>query len=142
MAGQMLIRPIGITTKSLLVPSWKHLSNRIGRQTLLNAQLNKFIPVLGKFLDAIRPAIDWFAGTGFLLAVPKKKVSARRKRIRNRNKFPQNRTDIETCVVCGNDKLEGHLCGHCLEGIMAETRRIQSQMPSGDLPEKLKHPLY
>ncbi|CAH3179199.1 unnamed protein product [Porites lobata] len=52
---------------------------------------------------------------GFLLmAVPKKRTSASKKKLRNRHKWLKNRSDIETCVVCGNHKLANHLCGHCL----------------------------
>ena len=81
--------------------------------------------------------VDWFCKTGILLAVPKKRVSHSRKRIRNFPKFPKNRTDIEICVVCRNHKLQGHLCGYCLERIKEETETVQAQMPSYDLPQPM-----
>eukprot|EP00795_Rhopilema_esculentum_P014526 gene14526-5589_t len=82
-------------------------------------------------------AIEFFRETGILLAVPKKRVSHRRKRIRNHSKFPKNRTDIETCVVCGNEKLQGYLCGHCLENIREETAQVQAGWPKLDSPQPL-----
>ena len=81
--------------------------------------------------------IDLFWKTGMLLAVPKKRVSHSRKRIRNHPKFPKNRTDIEICVVCRNQKLQGHLCGVCLERIRAETEVVQEKWPGYDLPQPM-----
>lgn len=59
---------------------------------------------------------------GFLLmAVPKKKTTPSKKKLRNRHKWLKNRTDIETCAVCGDLKLMNHLCGHCLERVKEQT---------------------
>lgn len=57
------------------------------------------------------------------MAVPKRKTTPSKKKLRHRHKWLKNRTDIEMCVVCGNSKLVGHLCGHCLEKISEETRQ-------------------
>lgn len=60
---------------------------------------------------------------GFLwMAAPKQKTTPSKKKLRHRHKWLKNRTDIELCVVCGNHKLVGHLCGHCLEKVNQETR--------------------
>ena len=60
--------------------------------------------------------------TGLLLmAVPKKKTTPSKKKLRHRHKWLKNRTDIETCAVCGNTKLMNHLCGNCLERVRTET---------------------
>jgi large subunit ribosomal protein L32 len=56
------------------------------------------------------------------MAVPKKKTTPSKKKLRHRHKWLKNRTDIETCVVCGNNKLVSHLCGYCLEKINEDTR--------------------
>ena len=65
---------------------------------------------------------------GFLLmAVPKKKTTPHKKKIRNRHRQLKNRTDIEICAICGNDKLENHLCAHCVERIKQETKKIRKQ---------------
>jgi len=65
---------------------------------------------------------------GFLLmAVPKKKTTPHKKKIRNRHRQLKNRTDIEVCAICGNHKLENHLCGHCVERIKEETRKVRKE---------------
>jgi len=90
---------------------------------------------LRKFVIDCLP--DFFGRTGILLAVPKRRVTHSRKRIRNFPKFPKNRTDIEICPVCRNHKLQGHLCGYCLERIRTETAEVQGQMPNYDLPQSM-----
>eukprot|EP01135_Chromosphaera_perkinsii_P002398 Nk52_evm4s223 gene=Nk52_evmTU4s223 len=60
---------------------------------------------------------DW--KSGLLLAVPKQKTSAMKKRIRNAPKFLRLRTDISTCPQCGYAKLLNMLCMNCLK----KTRR-------------------
>ena len=65
---------------------------------------------------------------GFLLmAVPKKKTTPHKKKIRNRHRQLKNRTDIEICAICGNHKLENHLCGHCVERIKEETKKVRRE---------------
>ena len=66
--------------------------------------------------------VCWPNNDGLLLmAAPKKKTSKSKKKLRNRHKWLKNRSDIETCVVCGNFKLANHLCGNCLEKVKQET---------------------
>lgn len=65
---------------------------------------------------------------GFLLmAVPKKKTTPHKKKIRNRHRQLKNRTDIEICAICGNHKLENHLCAHCVERIKEETKKVRKE---------------
>lgn len=80
---------------------------------------------------------------GFLLmAVPKKKVTPHKKKLRNRHKQLKNRTDIEVCAICGNHKLEKHLCGHCVERIKEETKKLRKERNEDSIewpiPEILK----
>ena len=80
---------------------------------------------------------------GFLLmAAPKKKVTPHKKKLRNRHKQLKNRTDIEICAICGNYKLEKHLCGHCVEKIKKETRDFRMKQNEDSIewpiPEILK----
>jgi len=65
---------------------------------------------------------------GFLLmAVPKKKTTPHKKKIRNRHRQLKNRADIEICAICGNHKLENHLCAHCVERIKEETKKVRKE---------------
>ena len=80
---------------------------------------------------------------GFLLmAVPKKRTSASKKKLRNRHKWLKNRSDIETCVVCGNHKLANHLCGHCLAEVREKTSEFRKERNERDyqwpIPEILR----
>ncbi|RKP27294.1 hypothetical protein SYNPS1DRAFT_12904 [Syncephalis pseudoplumigaleata] len=52
-----------------------------------------------------------------LRAVPKKKTSHSKKRMRSSNKGLKNRTDIVACPGCGRDRMMGHVCRHCLRDI-------------------------
>ena len=62
-----------------------------------------------------------------LMAVPKKRTSASKKKLRNRHKWLKNRSDIETCVVCGNYKLANHLCGHCVTEVREKTAEFRKE---------------
>ena len=76
----------------------------------------------------LQPAFDDIIDTGLWLAAPKNRTSRIKKRMKNRNKFLKNREDIETCVVCGNTKLIGHLCGHCYSEIKRETASVRKAL--------------
>ena len=77
-----------------------------------------------------------------LMAVPKKRTSASKKKLRNQHKWPKNRSDIETCVVCGESKLANHLCGHCVRRVRSETRMFRKERNESNyhwpIPEILK----
>ncbi|PWN19567.1 hypothetical protein BCV69DRAFT_237307, partial [Microstroma glucosiphilum] len=53
----------------------------------------------------------------FLNAVPKKKVSHSRKRMRAANKGLKDRVDFVHCQACGNPKLAHHICASCFGDI-------------------------
>eukprot|EP00794_Sanderia_malayensis_P003242 gene3241-3723_t len=128
----------GNASRRLILTPWQAWIESLNGRWGVKSHVNLIAPVFSKLQDILQPAFNLFNSTGFLLAVPKKRVSHRRKRIRNHNKFPRNRKDIEICVVCGNEKLEGHLCGHCYERIKEETEQILAERPKTDLPVGLK----
>ena len=119
---------------SILVNRHQDRNNEISYSEMMKSSV---FPIVCNIINEWIPsyAVDLFCKTGILLAVPKKRVSHSRKRIRNFPKFPKNRTDIEICVVCRNQKLQGHLCGYCLDRIRTETAEAQAKMPSYDLPQ-------
>ncbi|OMJ13143.1 putative 54S ribosomal protein L32, mitochondrial [Smittium culicis] len=60
-----------------------------------------------------------------LRAVPKKKTTHSKKRMRSAGKGNVNRTDIVRCPGCGRVKLMGHLCLHCYKDIK---RRLKNAL--------------
>jgi ribosomal protein L32 len=50
-----------------------------------------------------------------LWAVPKKKTSHSKKRMRASNKGLKQAENITSCPVCGNAKLMHHVCRHCYQ---------------------------
>ena len=77
-----------------------------------------------------------------LMAVPKKRTTVHKRKLRNRHKQLKNRTDIEICAVCGNYKVEGQLCGYCVERIKKETKEFRKEKNEDSIqwpvPEFLK----
>ncbi|EPQ60784.1 hypothetical protein GLOTRDRAFT_22635, partial [Gloeophyllum trabeum ATCC 11539] len=49
----------------------------------------------------------------FLLAVPKKKTSHSRKRMRSANKGLKDKLNLVHCPACGTPKLAHNLCPNC-----------------------------
>ncbi|KDQ63715.1 hypothetical protein JAAARDRAFT_53903 [Jaapia argillacea MUCL 33604] len=62
------------------------------------------MPTLQSLLDLLPP---------FLLAVPKKKTSHSRKRMRSANKGLKDKMNLVHCPGCGTPKLAHHLCAFC-----------------------------
>ncbi|GAB5585795.1 hypothetical protein Unana1_00695 [Umbelopsis nana] len=52
-----------------------------------------------------------------LWAVPKKKTSHSKKRMRASNKGLKQAENITSCPACGNAKLMHHVCRHCYQEI-------------------------
>ncbi|KAG2179786.1 hypothetical protein INT43_003569 [Umbelopsis isabellina] len=52
-----------------------------------------------------------------LWAVPKKKTSHSKKRMRASNKGLKQAENITSCPACGNSKLMHHVCRHCYQDI-------------------------
>ena len=77
-----------------------------------------------------------------LMAVPKRKTTPSKKKMRNRHKWLKNRTDIHQCAVCGSYKLVGHLCGNCLEKVKEETKTYRKKNSQDEIhwpiPDVLK----
>lgn len=59
-------------------------------------------------------------------AVPKKRTSYTRKRIRNGRKYLHPKLNYITCPECKNLKLLHVLCGHCLKETMRKTADIRT----------------
>ena len=58
---------------------------------------------------------DWIQEHGLFFAVPKRKVSPSRRRIKNRNKrFLKDIEHTQMCPTCGEPKLRHVLCESCL----------------------------
>ena len=77
-----------------------------------------------------------------LMAVPKRKTTPSKKKMRNRHKWLKNRTDIHQCAVCGNYKLAGHLCGNCVNKVKEETKACRKNDQSDvqwPIPDVLKN---
>lgn len=68
-----------------------------------------------------------------LWAVPKKRTSHSKKRMRMAHKYLKPKCHYQTCTTCGNLKLQHMLCGHCFKVTMKETakfRRKQMELVS------------
>ena len=72
---------------------------------------------------------------GVMWAVPKKRTSYTRKRIRNAPKHLKPRSDYIMCPQCKNLKLIHVLCGHCLK----ETLRKTAEMRTAEVELKLQN---
>ena len=70
---------------------------------------------------------DALQDDGVVLAVPKKRVTRSRKRIRNAGKFPKPRTNLTPCPACGNIKMHHHLCRHCTRMVQLHSKPIRQQ---------------
>lgn len=136
-----VVRPHGLSflIKRALPPVFVNKFQESRKLPASNVLESYFFPFISQFLNNWLPlnTLDLFWKSGILLAVPKKRVSHSRKRIRNFPKFPKNRTDIEICVVCRNEKLHGHLCGYCLENTRKKTEEVHATWPSYDLPHSM-----
>ncbi|RDD38475.1 putative 54S ribosomal protein L32, mitochondrial [Trichoplax sp. H2] len=62
------------------------------------------------------------------MAVPKKRTSRRKKRLRNLNKQLKPIRNFEHCNVCGNLKLTSIFCSHCLRRIKEETKAYRKSL--------------
>ena len=62
-----------------------------------------------------------------LWAVPKKRTSHSKKRMRMTHKYLKPKTNYKTCPQCGNLKLPHMLCGHCFKETMKYTAEFRRQ---------------
>lgn len=62
---------------------------------------------------------------GLLWAVPKKRTSHSKKRMRSAHKYLKPRSDYITCPKCKNLKLLHVLCAYCLKETLAATAEMR-----------------
>lgn len=74
--------------------------------------------------------LDW---DGVLWAVPKKRTSHSKKRMRMNHKYLKAKGHYTVCPNCQNLKLLHVLCGHCLK----ETLRLTAEMRRAQIEQKL-----
>ena len=73
---------------------------------------------------------------GFLWAVPKKRTSHSKKRMRMAHKYLKPKHHYQTCPRCQNLKLQHMLCGHCFRETMKRTAEFRNS--SGECGENLR----
>lgn len=78
-------------------------------------------PVLGGD-DGVGSLLDW---DGLLWAVPKKRTSHSKKRMRMAHKYLKSKGHYTVCPNCQNLKLLHVLCGHCLKEALRQTAKMR-----------------
>eukprot|EP01134_Creolimax_fragrantissima_P004661 CFRG4661T1 len=69
--------------------------------------------------------------SGFLLmAVPKRKTTPSRRKVRQHDKYPQNIQNVSRCHQCGEAKLLHALCWPCTKKVLIETANIRRLDPA------------
>ena len=83
------------------------------------------LPLLdgGEFISEV-DCQDW---DGFLWAVPKKRTSHSKKRMRMTHKYLKPIQNYTTCPKCQNLKLLHVLCGHCLKETLKKTAAMRRE---------------
>ena len=76
--------------------------------------------------DLIENGILW-------MAVPKKRTSHSKKRMRMAQKWLKPIRHYNFCPACGNPKLFHHLCGHCFKETMKKTAKMRREMEEQQL---------
>ena len=75
--------------------------------------------------------------SGFLwMAVPKKKTSYTRKRMRNKGKILKPISHFGACPKCGNLKLRHILCAHCLKETLSLTAEVRRKIYLEELEKR------
>ena len=65
---------------------------------------------------------------GLLWAVPKRKTSRSKKRMRMAHKYLKPKHHFYPCPACGNLKLQHVLCEHCFRETMKKTAEVRKQL--------------
>jgi ribosomal protein L32 len=99
-------------TMAALMRSFQTVS--VPRLTLLVGPL--FADTLGTAVRQNAFQVPAWLGP-ILWAVPKKKTSHSKKRMRASNKGLKQAENITSCPACGNAKLMHHVCRHCYQEI-------------------------
>lgn len=68
---------------------------------------------------------------GFLWAVPKRRTSHSKKRMRMAHKYLKPKHHYQTCPRCHNLKLQHMLCGHCFGETMKHTANFRKSSREG-----------
>ena len=108
---QWLLRSGGTRQYSLTAPMEQE-SSALERTLGADLTVNALAGATAGFLEGLRNVWETI-----LRAVPKKKTSHSKKRMRSSNKGLKNRTDIVPCPGCGRHRMMGHICRHCLRDI-------------------------
>ncbi|CAE6469838.1 unnamed protein product [Rhizoctonia solani] len=80
-------------------------------------------------LPSLRTLLELFPP--ILLAVPKKKTSPSRKRMRSANKGLKDKTNIVNCPGCGAPKRSHHVCPQCFSEINRAWKASQRETGPG-----------
>ena len=81
------------------------------------------------------PVSPW-AWDGWLWAVPKKRTSHSKKRMRMTHKYLKPRHHYTVCPSCNNLKLLHVLCGHCLKETLKQTAAMRRTQMEQQLVER------
>ena len=73
------------------------------------------------------PSEDLLGWGGLLWAVPKKRTSHSKKRMRMAHKYLKPKSNFMVCVTCNNLKLLHVLCGHCLKQTLLDTAKMRKE---------------
>ncbi|ORY08321.1 hypothetical protein K493DRAFT_309905 [Basidiobolus meristosporus CBS 931.73] len=112
------------------------MATRTGLLTLFRSNALRFTPALTQPLNIGVRAIGVGAQTigeligSILWAVPKKKTSHSKKRMRASNKALKNMTNIMRCHSCGRPKLMHHICKYCYKDIRKKLLGISDDGPT------------
>ncbi|KAG8716251.1 hypothetical protein FRC08_009704 [Ceratobasidium sp. 394] len=79
-------------------------------------------------LPSLRTLLELFPP--IVLAVPKKKTSHSKKRMRSANKGLKDKTNIVNCPGCGSPKRAHHICPECYSQVNRAWKAQNRQMPT------------
>ncbi|KAK9767521.1 hypothetical protein K7432_002621 [Basidiobolus ranarum] len=112
------------------------MATRTGLLTLFRSNVLRISPAVAQPLSIGVRAIGVGAQTiseligSILWAVPKKKTSHSKKRMRASNKALKNITNIMRCHSCGRPKLMHHICKYCYKDIRKKLLGISGDGPT------------
>ena len=120
-----LLGPGAVGANSSRIVLRKELITRAGIITgLLTPKAVTREPLSSEVSSAPRTIWD----SVLLWAVPKKRTSHSKKRMRMAHKYLKPKTNYQTCPKCGNLKLCHVLCGHCFRETMKLTAEFRKNM--------------
>ena len=99
-------------------------TKNLSTTSLLSLLGSRSVPAPGSLWDAL-----------LLWAVPKKRTSHSKKRMRMTHKYLRPKRHYQTCPKCGQFKLQHMLCGHCFRETMKLTAEARRQGGGGKTGE-------